>query len=130
MARNRFVTPEVVRLTLSQGDWIDVKKELNAGEERRFFTDLVKVMHAGERAELQPDRVGKTQMLAYIVGWSFRGHDDKPVPFSEAALDNLDQDSYTEIFEAIDKHVEGVDRARTLRKNAQDTSMASSATSA
>lgn len=130
MARTRFVSPDVVRLPLSDGYWIDVKKELNAGEERRIFTNIVKTMHAGEKAELDPDKVGKTQMLAYIVDWNFTGEDGKTVPFSEAALDNLDQPSYAEISAAIDTHVEGVEKARAERKNGQSTSPVSSVTSA
>ena len=104
MARSRFVVPDVVRLPLSDGDWIDVKKELNAGEQRRVFTNLVKTMQAGEKPELNPEQVGKTKILEYVVGWSFRDGADKPVPFSATALDNVDPDTYAEIMAAVDVH--------------------------
>lgn len=127
-ARSRFVPQDVVRLPLSGGDWIDVKKELNAGEARRVFTKLVKTMHAGEKTELDPEQVGKTKLAEYIVGWSLVDDQDRSVPFSTAALDNLDQDTYTEIMKAVDAHDEAVEKAREERKNDRGTSMVSAAT--
>jgi len=119
----------VVRLPLSDGDWIDVKKELNAGEQRRVFTNLVKTMQAGEKPELNPEQVGKTKILEYVVGWSFRDGADKPVPFSATALDNVDPDTYAEIMQAVDAHDEAADKARTERKNAPSTPTISEVTS-
>ena len=117
MARNRFVSGDVVRLPLSDGDFIDVKKELNAGEGRGIYTSLVKEMHFGEKATLDPQQVGLTKILAYIVGWSFVGADSKPVPFSASALNNLDAETYAEIETAIDAHEAAIEKARAERKN-------------
>lgn len=118
MPRNRFVAPLVVRLPLSDGDWIDVKKELNAGEQRRIFTGLVKSMTAGEKAELNPEHVGKTKILEYVVDWSFMDAEGQPVPFSASALDAIDPSSYAEIMAAVDAHDEAAEQARDERKNA------------
>lgn len=125
MSRNRFVIPGVVRLPLSDGDWIDVKKELNAGEARAVFADLVKTMEAGSRAQLNPKLVGQTKLAQYIVGWSFVDAAG-PIPFSVSALDNLDVDTYAELITVIDAHEEAVDQARAQRKNAQDGASTSS----
>ena len=119
-SRNRFVQPRTVRLPLSDGDWIDVKAELNAGEQRRIFTGLVKTMQAGEKPELNPEQVGKTKILEYVVDWSLRDG-DKAVPFSPAALDNVDPDTYSEIMAAVDAHDEAADKARAERKNGSGT---------
>ena len=125
MARSRFVVPDMVRLPLSDGDWIDVKKELNAGEQRRVFTNLVKTMQAGEKPELNPEQVGKTKILEYVVAWSFG---TGAQAFSASALDAIDPDSYAEIVAAVDAHDEAADKARAERKNALSTPTTSPAT--
>jgi hypothetical protein len=117
MGRNRFVTPDIVRLPLSDGDFIDIKKELNAGENRRVFARLVKDMHAGEKIQLEPEQVGLTKVVEYLIGWSFTDGNGKPVDVSEGAIQNLDQDTFTEITKAIDAHEEKMDAERTARKN-------------
>jgi hypothetical protein len=122
------VTPDVVRLPLSDGDWVDVKKELNAGEQRRIFTGLVKTMQAGEKPELNPDQVGVTKLVEYILGWSFHDSAGNPVPFNAAALNNLDGDTYAELIKVIDAHDEAAEKARDERKNALSTPPISVAT--
>lgn len=121
MGRCRFVPPEVVRLPLDGGDWIDVKKELNAGETRAIFTDLVKDFHAGEAATLDAKAVGLTKALNYIVGWSFTDAQGQGVPFSASALNNLYPEDYQELIDAIEAHDGAVERARSERKNGQAT---------
>lgn len=128
MARCRFIQPNTTRLTLSDGDWLDVKSELNAGETRRVYTNLVKKMKAGEAAELNPEQVGKTKIQEYVVGWSLVGFDGKPMPFTPVALDSLDAETYAEISNAIDQHEEAVEKARTERKNGRSTPTPSEAT--
>lgn len=103
----------------ADGEWVDVKAELNAGETRRIYTDLVKDFHAGERATLDPRQVGLTKMLNYIVAWSFTDAMGHAVPFSATALENLDTDTYAEVSEAIDAHDTAVEAQRLERKNGQ-----------
>lgn len=125
MSRCRFVQPELTRLSLSQGDFIDVKKQLNAGEQRRVFGRMVRDMTPGEKVTLDPEQVGRTKLVEYIVGWSFTGADGQPVPFSESALDNLNTETYAELIKAIDAH-ETAQEAE--RKNAQAAGESNSAT--
>ncbi len=126
--RCRFVQPDVVRLTLSDGDYIDVKKELNAGEQRRVFSRLVKTMHFSEKPEVDPEQVGLSKVVEYLVGWSFADVSGKPVPVSEAALGNLDGETYGEIVKAIDAHDDAVTAERDARKNETGDRMKSSET--
>lgn len=119
MGRSRFVQPDIVRLNLSDGDYIDIKKELNAGESRRVFARLVKDMRAGEKISLEPEQVGLTKIAEYLVGWSFTDQQGRPVEVSEGAIQNLDMDSYVEIREAIDAHEVTVEAERAARKNAR-----------
>ena len=103
------------------GDWIEVKRELNAGETRRVFTNLVVNMKAGEKPELNPNQVGKTKILEYVVGWSLVNFDGSPLPFSAGALDSQDQDTYSEIAKAVDLHEERVEQERVERKKIRRT---------
>lgn len=119
MARCRFVTPHVIRLPLSDGDWLDVKRELNAGETLRVWTNLVKEFKPGERPTLRPELVGRTKILEYVVGWSLVDAKGEPVAFTSAALDGLDTDSYAEIVAVIDTHDEEVEKAQAERKKSQ-----------
>jgi hypothetical protein len=112
-----FVRPDSVRLPIGDGHWIEVRKRLNAGESRKMFARVVKDMTAGEKAQLDPEQVGLTKLVAYVLGWSFPGLDGKPVPFSVAAMDNLDPDVYAEMIKAIDEHIEAQDAARSAEKN-------------
>lgn len=118
-SRCRFVQPSVVRLPLSDGEYIDVKQELTAGEQRRIFSGLVKEHRAGETALLDSEQVGKTKLLEYLVGWSLVGLDGHPEPVSASAIDHLDVDTYREIVQAIEAHDERVEAARAARKNGQ-----------
>ncbi len=126
--RCRFVQPDVVRLALSDGDWIDVKKELNAGESRKVFTRLVKAMHFNEKAEVDPDQVGLSKVVEFLVGWSLVDAQGKPVPVSEAAINNLDAATYAEVVKAIDAHEAAGEAAREEAKNEKGDENKSSAT--
>ena len=126
MARCRFVQPETVRLALSDGDWIDVKKELNAGEQRLVFAGLVKDMHAGNpQVTLDPKLVGLTKLTAYVVGWSFVDAAGKSVEVCEGAINALDGDTYAEIVAAVDAHEDQIEQARAARKNPPAPAIAS-----
>ncbi len=99
MPRNRVVVPDTTRLTLSDGDFVDVVRELNAGE----YNDLLRAM---------VDRKPFSKILAYVIGWSFVGPDDKPLEYSihldeetrRATIRSLDKATFRELMAAIDKH--------------------------
>lgn len=126
---SRFVTPGHVRLPLSGGEWLDVKRELNAGEQRQVFTDLVKSMRAGESPLVDPAQVGITKLVQFIVGWSFVDDQGIAVPFSLGALVGLDIDTFEEIIEVIDAHDEAQEKARDERKKKRIGATASNPTS-
>ncbi len=118
--RCRFVQPEIVRLYLAdqdgEADYIDVKKELTAGEQRHIFSGIIKEMNLGEKTTLDPDQVGKTKLVEYLVGWSFLGTDGQPEPVSESAIDCLDPDTYKELIDLVDAHEASVIEARRQKK--------------
>jgi hypothetical protein len=116
MGRCRFVQPGIVRLLLSDGEWLDVKAELTAGEQRHVMANYVKDSPLGARATVDFEQVGKTRILEYVVDWSLVGFGGQREPFSESALDCLDMDTYREIDDAIDRHEAAISAARDARK--------------
>lgn len=109
------------------GAFIDVKRELSSGETRRVFARLVREMHAGEKIELEPERVGLTKIAEYLVGWSFTDGNGQPVPVSDDAINQLDQDTFREISRAIEWHEEQISSER--RKKVRGETPASAAIS-
>jgi hypothetical protein len=114
MSRPRGVTPERVRLPLSDGDYVDVKKHLTAGEYRKLLYDQYKDTALGEKVVLDHAKVGASKLLAYILGWSFVSViDQQPIPYDpqdpeelrRSALDDLlDPDTYRELVAAVNAH--------------------------
>ncbi len=130
MGLYRFVDPTIERLPLAAGDdWIDVKGELNAGEQRDVFAGMVKEQRAGEQPLLDSRRVGLTRLAGYILGWSFTDREGKPIKVTESAINRLDSKTYRELNDLLDAHVARVEAAREERKNDQDGEKESSAIS-
>jgi len=129
MGRCRMVDPELVRLPLSDGDFLDVKRALTAGEQREVFIQQIKgVVTSGRATELDPRKMGVTRICAYVVGWSLVDQAGRPLPFSEATLLLQDSDTYREIGDAIDAHVEAEERRQAERKTNPIFASVSSAT--
>jgi hypothetical protein len=122
MARSNFVQPDMVTLPLSDGDFIVVKKQLTAGEERKVFAQMVKSMVPGEKMDLDPEKVGLTKMQAYLLEWGgpgFMGANGKPVDVTTGNIEMLRLDKFTEIQTAIDAHEKAQLAARDAEKNDQ-----------
>ncbi len=81
MTRNRFVSPETVRLELSDGDWIEVKRRLTYGESQRLASaGLTSVK--GERPQdaevgIDLERYNLTKLEIWLTDWSLRDARDK-----------------------------------------------------
>ena len=107
MGRPRVDVPEVTRLILSDGDYIDVKKDLNAGDYFDLLTDL-------------QARRKFSKILAYVLGWSFVDHRQEPIPYSIAddeqtrrdTIGSLDKGTLRELIAALDRHEAAVELAK------------------
>jgi hypothetical protein len=123
MSRCRVVAPEVVRLPLSDGDYLDVQKELNAGQ----YVELLGALM---------DRRPFAKAVAYLVGWSLVGLDDKPLPYDldapeatrRATLAGLDKATMREITAALDHHEAAEEAALEAKKKTSGSAPASSPT--
>ena len=111
MSRCRVAMPTVVRLPLSDGDFIDVKKRLSAGE---YF----------EMLQAQANRDGFAKLLTYIVGWSLCGPNNAPLPYSpdlseaerRTTLRGLEDDTWSELIAAVTAHEAKEDAEREAKK--------------
>lgn len=110
MPRNRFVEPITVKLPLSDGDWIEVKKELTVVERDRIAGAGLDHMERGagetDRARFTLNFEGArvVKLVTWIINWSFIDADGKYVPPTAAAIGNLDGATCDEIEKAINDH--------------------------
>jgi hypothetical protein len=121
MPRSRFVEPETVRLELSDGDWIEIKKELTYGEAQRVAGSALSRVHVGGKAEASIDLEQETyqvlRLYTWLVDWSFAGKDGRRVRISKDAIGNLQSDTVAEIDAALTAHI----TAQDAEKNALRT---------
>jgi hypothetical protein len=132
MGRCRIVMPEVVRISISDGDWIEVKKRLNYGEKVAASAALIQDMHGDGRITPRVDMMaGTAQVLAYLVDWSLVDTTDKRIAIDTdarklAAVKMLDEATMREIETAITAHREQMERESEAQKNGQAGESASS----
>lgn len=113
---DRFVKPQIVRLPLSGGDWIEVKRRLNTGEEHDLFARMLPpLVTPGEKMQLQSKEVLLAKVSSYLLGWSLTDN-GQPVSITDGALRNLDPDTFGEIRDAIDAHETAVTTEIELAK--------------
>jgi len=137
MSRCRVVAPDIVRIPLSDGDILEVKKILNAGEYRKLIYDQFKDTPDGEKITIDHAKVGMAKLLAYIVGWTFVGINGQPLPYRPdepediraATIDGLDQDTYRELIAAVTAHEEREAAALEAQKKTPTTAPPLSVTS-
>jgi hypothetical protein len=137
MARlDRFVKPKTVRIEISDNDWIEIKRELTVGEQRRIQTTGMKHMQ-GDEDETKPKigidmfKMSFATVVEYLVDWSLAepslNKDGKqivdkdgnpeivPVELTEDAIYNLDAATFDEIKDAIDAHEEQLEKEKKAR---------------
>jgi hypothetical protein len=113
----------VDRLPLSDGDYLDVHRELNAGQ----YVEMLRQ---------QADRVAFAKVVAYLVGWSLVGLDGQPLPYDldmpeplrRQTIGALNKASLREITAAVSKHEDAEEAAIEAKKKTPDSSLALSAT--
>jgi len=126
-----FVRPETVRLDLPGGEWLEVKRVLSIGEKHASFGKVVREMRKDGSYAPDFERLAKAEVLSYLVAWSLRDDEGRPVRIDTeaqllAALNNLSEDGFAVISEAIGAHVKAMDAARDAEKNATGGERASS----
>jgi len=128
MARCPIVRPETVRVTLADGEWLELAKELTAGEYREMFVSQLKDAPMGSVPIMDMRQVGVSMVLAYVKEWSFIGSKGEPLPITRDWLLKFDQQTFDEVASAAGLHHEERDKAAAERKNGRTTASTSSAT--
>lgn len=109
MGRCRVVQPDIVRLPLSDGDWIEVKKDLTYGERTAASSAVIGEVKADGWMRPHLEMATLAQITAYLIDWSLVDTGDKRIPIVTeaqklAALKSLDDGSVDEIAKAIEAH--------------------------
>jgi hypothetical protein len=119
-----IIKPESVTLPLSRGDYLVVKKRLNAGERQKMFELSAKAFIAGEKVELEPAKIAFVKPAMYLLDWSYSGLDGqpleiagKPVEYILTVLQSFGVEVVDEISGAINAHENEEDAAWELAKN-------------
>lgn len=130
---SRFVRPELRTIPISNGDSLTVRKRLTAGEQRAMFA---RMMATSDGDTVNRMSVGISTISAYLVDWTLRDDSGNLVPIAdksiadiEATVDALDIDSFREIREAIEKHVDEMQAEREREKQSPFGESESSPTS-
>ena len=123
MGRNRFAGPSIPhRISLSDGDWIEVRKFLNNGEAKRLEaaglmspirTAPTETNPQGEiLTPIDMERYELERAAVYLLDWSFRNEADKSIPLNGrdgsvdlGALRALTPEDFEEMNRAIVAHI-------------------------
>jgi hypothetical protein len=119
MARkNRFVAPETRKINLGEsGDWIEIKKELNVGDDRAYRSAGLKRLTGSPGSSAAAVDVDWTELAlarvtVYLLDWSFENADGKRVDLSPSAIRNLDPATFEEVDTAIVEHIKEMTDAK------------------
>lgn len=118
---SRVVLPGSKKIEISNGDWLLVKTQLNAGEERAIMARTY-TRDAGKLV-VDPVQVGRSICIGYLIDWSLTDpeggkleiRDQHPDAIGQA-LDSIDLDSFDEIRKAIEAHAEVTQNALAEEK--------------
>jgi len=107
VARSAFVIPGSVRVTLSQGEWVEFKTRLTYGERQALTGSALGRVDLQDAQNLPLDfrKHSVLRLSTWIVGWSLCDEQGRRVDVSDDAIEALDPELADEIVEALDAHV-------------------------
>src|SRR5580765_7905053 len=120
---------EEMRLEISDGNWLLVRKYLTAGDERDAHEHIIKAgtMRPGEKPEIDLKHLGIAQVVSYLLDWSLTDVNDKPIvirgqsyDFIAGALRDMTPEGLREILQAIEAHDNAMTAERAIQKKDQD----------
>jgi hypothetical protein len=125
----RFVVPETRKIDLPPQNgvqrWIVVKRELSKGEDAAFRTRGFRRMSQGKDKDDAPEieidwtALALARVEAYLVGWSCVTEKGKQIPVTREMIASLDDESFTEIDEAIQQHMKEMAEEKKARSGNQ-----------
>lgn len=123
--RNRFQSVEVVRVPLADSDdWIEIKKHLSAGDQRRIESAGIKPqMIEGRVFQLVDWAIHDFDRdIVFLTDWNLVDKDGKPIKLSLDSLRALDFDTFDEINRIILDHVK--EQAEAKKKEREEKTKA------
>jgi hypothetical protein len=121
MARCPIVRPETVRVVLADGEWLELAKELTAGENRDMVASQFKDSTNSQGVSIDWKQVGLSKVMAYVKDWSFVDFKGEALPITEEWLRKFDQQTFADVLDVVAAHDEAADKAIAERKNVQAT---------
>jgi len=125
MARCRLVPPDTVKLELSDGDYLIVKKRLTFGDSRRL-------MQAARDETKDVMKAGIVLLAVYLVDWSLVDFAGQALPIRdatetelEATLAQFEPAAVREILDAVTTHDDAARAAADAEKKTRSTAIAS-----
>ena len=125
-----FVQPSTVKIDLGDGDWLQVKRELSAGELKAMRTasftymqgapttdDAAQAGKADDEVKLGVDwrKLAVAKILAYVIDWNAKDAQGRPVPFSRDAIEQLAMPDFERIENAINAHVKEIEAEKNVQ---------------
>ena len=116
MSRNRFVDPNRARLQISEGDWLEVKCELNVGEQKML--EAAGVRRSADGVEIIWEDYQIKRAAVWITDWSFQDSSGKQQEVSIEAIRALDVETFTEVQAALTVHIAAIaEQKKKVRMN-------------
>lgn len=129
MGRNRVVAQGTEHIEISDGDWIEVKRELNTGDQKRLDgAGLKPPVLVGNRI-INPVDWGLFEMekaLIWLTDWSIVGPDGKVLPLNMDAIKSIDTETFEEINDIITVHKKKQDDLKKSQRESRTESQKSS----
>ena len=93
-----FVSTELVRIELEDGEWVDIKSGLSLGDYEKI---------AIESDSDRPEGRIVATLLVVIKAWNLKD-DGKDMPINRDSIERLDQDLAVRIITEVGKHNKGL----------------------
>ena len=111
--RDRFADGGQVRLELSDGDWVAVRRELTYGQQRRLaaagLTGINPALAGEQRLSVDLAAYDIERLVTWVLDWSFRDGDGDHVVVSRESIEALHPDTAGELNQALDRHIEALE---------------------
>lgn len=109
---------------LSDGDWINLKRKLDAGEAGELYDATYRSnVTGGDRTTSREIRMSRFQLdriFIYVMDWSFIDDENKPLPLTIDNVRRLDLETTEEIHDAISTLEEENTRVENEAKKAKE----------
>lgn len=118
-----FIEPGTVRLDLGDGDWIEVKRELSAGELKAMRTSSFTYMQGQSGASADDEvkigvdwrRLAVARILSYVIDWNAKDAQGRPVPFSRAAVEQLSVTDFERLEATLNTHAVAIEALKNSK---------------